>query len=514
MFTNREIRGNRSTYLIRRSAALLAAALLATLCLSVSPALAHPTEAGADLDDNAPPIVSPVAGDPSFSDTFGACRGSGCSRSHKGVDMFADRLTPLIAAADGVITHNRQSALTTAGNTVILESDDGWRYLYLHLNNDSPGTDDNSNPQGWILANRLRVGDRVEAGDVIGYLGDSGNAETTPPHLHFEIRPPGRGAINPTPAVHAAVDAGRVVSLDSLGSTAEARAEFEPEVRSWYQELMKRDATETELAAWSNRLATGQGETADLIADLTMAKPRRNPAGAVFRAFSVVLDRRPSLNEHQAWEQRLIESGDPTDMSAFLLESSEFTDKGELDDDAFINLLYRQALDRQPSTSRLEHWREEFAAGAPRSALAAHLADSYPVKNDTWHDLEVTQAFRASLERLPTTDEFEEWTTHLDAGGLIPDVVAAILVDKTEQSDDPASGTPLASEAETDGEPPADNVTETGTDNSQSETDNDGDNDGDPPSTGGQSAAGEDGESNQSPPADATPGEDQVSGNG
>jgi len=167
-------------------------------------------------------ILFPVVGKVNYTDTFGACR-SGCTRTHKGVDIFGTKLAPLVAAADGTIVSVRRSALTRAGNMVTIKDDEGWFYVYLHLNNDSPGTDDGANPQGWILPNRLRVGNRVKSGDVIGYLGDSGNAETTPAHLHFEIHQPGVGVINPTPSVKAAQDAGRVRPVASLASTGDAR---------------------------------------------------------------------------------------------------------------------------------------------------------------------------------------------------------------------------------------------------------------------------------------------------
>ncbi|MCP4226646.1 MAG: M23 family metallopeptidase, partial [Actinomycetia bacterium] len=101
-------------------------------------------------------LVFPIVGPVTYSDTWGACRGYRCYRSHKGVDIFGTKLAPLVAVTDGIIISTRRTALTSAGNKVIIEDDDGWRYIYLHLNNDSPGTDDGANPQGWIIPNRLR----------------------------------------------------------------------------------------------------------------------------------------------------------------------------------------------------------------------------------------------------------------------------------------------------------------------------------------------------------------------
>ena len=61
-----------------------------------------------------------------------------------------------------------------------------------------------------------------------------------------------------------------------------------------------------------------------------------------------------------------------------------------------------------------------------RSSLPTYFADSYTVKDSTWHGLEVVQAYRAGLDRMPEPEEYQRWVGHLDAGGLIPDVVAGI----------------------------------------------------------------------------------------
>ncbi len=149
-------------------------------------------------------IRFPVKGTTSYVDTFGACRDVGCSRSHMGADIFGAKLQHLVAAADGWITLVRSDASGTAGNTLAITDDDGWRYLYLHINNDSPGTDDGRNPARWRFAPGIGLGVKVYAGQHIAYLGDSGNAETTPPHVHFELRRPDGVTINPDASLRAA----------------------------------------------------------------------------------------------------------------------------------------------------------------------------------------------------------------------------------------------------------------------------------------------------------------------
>jgi murein DD-endopeptidase MepM/ murein hydrolase activator NlpD len=143
-----------------------------------------------------------------FADTFGACRGESCERSHRGNDLFAPKLRPLVAARSGTVTWLRTDAAGTAGNGVGITDADGWRYLYLHVNDDSPGSDDGANPATWRFGPGIELGAEVEAGQLIGYLGDSGNAESTPPHLHFELRTPYGFDIDPFPSLVAAVAAG------------------------------------------------------------------------------------------------------------------------------------------------------------------------------------------------------------------------------------------------------------------------------------------------------------------
>ncbi len=130
--------------------------------------------------------LCPVAGTVTFTDTWGAPRSGG--RTHKGVDMFAATATPTVAPVAGDVDHY-DSGL--GGLSWRIYGDDGNYYYGTHLSayaNEGAG--------------------HVEAGTVIGYVGQTGNAATTPPHLHFEIHPgrgPGDppGPVNPTPTVTA-----------------------------------------------------------------------------------------------------------------------------------------------------------------------------------------------------------------------------------------------------------------------------------------------------------------------
>jgi murein DD-endopeptidase MepM/ murein hydrolase activator NlpD len=138
----------------------------------------------------APPSVDarelapfPVAGRAHYSDDWGAPRHGPPAHSHQGCDIFAPKGTPVIAAMDGVV--GRLSTSSPLGGTslrVTLPS--GTFFYYAHLDDFAPG---------------VREGRAVRAGDVIGFVGNTGNAATTPPHLHFEIHPRGGEATSPVP---------------------------------------------------------------------------------------------------------------------------------------------------------------------------------------------------------------------------------------------------------------------------------------------------------------------------
>lgn len=167
----------------KRLSALVAGLALA---LPALPAQAHHTRPPFEL------TFPQQAAETTFSNTWGARRPGG--RRHRGSDLLAPRLTEVYAAEDGVIVKvdfNRSS-----GRNVRIDHGDGWTSHYLHLNNDNPGTDDGEAPWSMTVAPRIEVGREVKKGQVIGWVGDSGNAEDTVPHTHFEIRLNGR-AINP-----------------------------------------------------------------------------------------------------------------------------------------------------------------------------------------------------------------------------------------------------------------------------------------------------------------------------
>ena len=143
------------------------------------------------------PISFPVAGPVTYYDDWGACRGGpDCPRRHIGNDLIGQRLQPLLAARDGIVTHLVLDH-PTAGWGLVITDAEGWEYRYYHINDDTPGTDDGTSPAAWRWAPGIAEGTAVTAGQVVGYLGDSGNAELSVPHLHFEIHLPDGSPIDP-----------------------------------------------------------------------------------------------------------------------------------------------------------------------------------------------------------------------------------------------------------------------------------------------------------------------------
>lgn len=148
---------------------------------------------GVCMDVVTVPMIFPVLGKTSWSDSFLTSRGGG-SRRHHGQDLMASKMTPLVACFDGTVNFKRTN-VKNSGNMITLTGDNGWTAWYIHVNNDTPGTDDGLGTDRFAFAANLQPGDRVVAGQFLGWVGDSGNAEETGPHCHFELHETATGAV-------------------------------------------------------------------------------------------------------------------------------------------------------------------------------------------------------------------------------------------------------------------------------------------------------------------------------
>ncbi len=115
-----------------------------------------------------------------LKDTWGAARSQG--RSHEGIDIIVPRGTKVLSATEGLVADLRNNNL--GGKVIWIMGPAGSWHYYAHLDGHKRG---------------LQVGDYVKKGDVIGYVGNTGNARHTAPHLHYGIylNGKGRNAVNP-----------------------------------------------------------------------------------------------------------------------------------------------------------------------------------------------------------------------------------------------------------------------------------------------------------------------------
>ena len=179
-----------------------------TYVLRLQPAL---LESGAFTLDvtTAPTLAFPVEGRDSRAvrSFFGAERDGG-ARDHHGIDIFAPRGTPALAAAAGVV---RSIAPNNLGGNVVWLSDTehGQTLYYAHLDR-----------------HKVTAGQRVEIGDTLGFVGNTGNARTTAPHLHFGVYRRGEGPVDPLPFVRRSSRTASPITADTaeLGRVARARS--------------------------------------------------------------------------------------------------------------------------------------------------------------------------------------------------------------------------------------------------------------------------------------------------
>lgn len=146
-------------------------------------------------------LIFPVLGKFRYGNDYGDPRGQG---AHQGIDIMAPRKSLALASEAGRVKFHTTSS--RAGCMLYLNGVSGTTYLYIHLNNDLGTTNDNRGgcTPGVSFAPGLRSGMRVAAGEPIGFVGDSGDANGIEPHLHFEVHPNDGASTNPYPHLNRA----------------------------------------------------------------------------------------------------------------------------------------------------------------------------------------------------------------------------------------------------------------------------------------------------------------------
>jgi len=161
------------------------------LCLLIAAGLLAGTTAA--RGDTTKPIIFPVLGAAHYSDDFGQPRTGG---AHQGIDILAAKRSLALAAEAGKVKFWTTSA--TAGCMLYLYGASGTTYYYIHLNNDLTRSNDNRGKcvAGTAYAPGLKNGAKVVAGQPVGFVGDSGDANGMHAHLHFEVHPSGGKAVD------------------------------------------------------------------------------------------------------------------------------------------------------------------------------------------------------------------------------------------------------------------------------------------------------------------------------
>ncbi len=321
----------------------------------------------------APEVIFPVEassiGQFNWSDTWGAPRSGG--RSHLGVDILGPKGAPIVAVESGTISFSEFN--NGSGNWIQLTGDSGWRYRYIHLNNDTPGTDNgnarcnqafsqrlcNAIPSG---SNRIDTSTRVEAGEIIGFNGDSGNAESTAPHLHFEVAFPtsdgGFTSINPTPVVDGALQnqtalTSRVSEISNADSTSAT-------ITRLYISFFNRLPDKSGLAYWTNLADEGVG-----LDEIAYNFEAGNEFGIRFR---------------------------------------------NANDEDYVEFLYNVVLKRGSDKGGKAYWVDQLEQGTvTRATIVIFFAEGIELRTKLRSSTEAVTAYSLLQDQVPTRAQVQEW---------------------------------------------------------------------------------------------------------
>jgi murein DD-endopeptidase MepM/ murein hydrolase activator NlpD len=150
---------------------------------------------GAAMAATAGPVLFPVVGGATYTDDYGQPR---AGHAHEGNDLLAPKFRPVVAVEDGIA----EPYPTASSGCLLYLTSKTHEYLYVHLNNDSSTRQNVGCSEAYApgVAGRHKV--RVRAGQILGYVGNSGDAEGGPTHLHFEIHTVAGRPSDPYPIVH------------------------------------------------------------------------------------------------------------------------------------------------------------------------------------------------------------------------------------------------------------------------------------------------------------------------
>lgn len=396
-----------------RAVAPVALVLLAVVAVMPS---AHVAEAS-EVRLFTLPIHRDRIDDVRWSDTWGAARSGG--RSHIGVDMLGEKMVPLVAVRSGTISWGRFN--NDRGSILRLRDDDGWEYQYIHFNNDSPGTDNASAVCTEVFSARicstvesdgdLARGTRVVEGEVIGYMGDGGNAENTAPHLHFEVyQPNGNGgvnAINPTPSVDSAL-ARLLQSPTSAGSSPPYAAPGDSGFADylWFQIHGRYPQSHERTAFQSEMTASGVWQAIAGQAD------DRSTAATIDRLYLAFFLRYPDADGIRYWVAIRGGGESAEDIAEWFAESDEFRIRyAGTDFSQFLDQLYQDVLNRPPDPAGKAYWLDLLERGVvTRGTIVVYFTEGEELRVITGVRNEIVALSLLRDGDVPTPAEVTAWT--------------------------------------------------------------------------------------------------------
>ena len=361
-----------------------------------------------------PVLPDATLGKATWTDTYLAPRSNG--RLHEGQDLMGKKMLKLLACVDATIVELRHEA---GGNSLYMRGVDGYYYCYLHINNDRPGTDDASNILANAFAPGMAIGKSVRRGDHIAYVGDSGNAEATSPHCHFEIRLPNANWYN-------AAACNAKYSLDAA-EPAKLRTNVPPSAFAPFSgsnqfatqqanDFLGGVPSSAWLASAVDQLDSGTIGL-DAFIENQLADPRLQAVvNPMIRLYQAYFGGIPTFIGVDYWVRRIRAGMSLDQASAEIAASSRFnTTYSVVDDRKFVAVFFKNLYGYAPSTASVDLRINRMRSGMTRGALVRYDCESAGYRTPNASRTRVISVYHAMVRQPPVQTWLNHWT-YTDAG--------------------------------------------------------------------------------------------------
>jgi len=353
-----------------------------------------------------PVLPDATLGQASWTDTYLAPRSGG--RKHEGQDLMGKKMLKLLACIDGTIVELRHEA---GGNSLYLQGVDGYYYCYLHINNDTPGTDDGKNLLQYAFAPGMAIGKAVKRGEHLAYLGDSGNAEEAGSHCHFEIRLPNAkwynaAACNAKYSLQAAEPAKLRAKVPATafaphaGATAFALAQA--------NDLLGGLPSWTWLSAATNDLEGGTIGLDAFIEKQLATSQVIQVTNPVIRLYQAYFGGIPAFAGVDYWEKQ-VRAGKTLDQaSQEMATSARFTSTYDVSTDRkFVAAFFQNLYGYAPSAASIDIRIRRLNAGMSRGAVVRYDCESAGYRTPTANRTRVISVYQGLLAQTPTQPQLD-----------------------------------------------------------------------------------------------------------